>query len=55
MILKPMKEVMMFDGEAGVKANLDTRVPSKAWLLDRIEKFKCIQKVYFSQMFQGED
>jgi hypothetical protein len=55
LILKPMKAVMMFDSEAFMKANLDTYAPSKAWLLARMERFERIQKIYFSQMFQGED
>jgi hypothetical protein len=38
-----------------LKTNLDPDVLSKTWLLARMEKFERIQKVYFSQMFQGED
>jgi hypothetical protein len=48
LILKPMKAVMMFVGEARMKANLDTYVPSKTWLLARMEKFERRQKIYFS-------
>ena len=53
--LKPMKAVMMFDKEARMKANLISDVLFKNWLLARMERFKHIQKVYFSQMFQDED
>ena len=55
MILKSMKAVMMFDGKARMKANLDPDVLFKARLLARMENFKYVQKVYFSQMFQSED
>jgi len=55
LILKPMKAIMMFDDDARMKANLDPDVLFKARLLARMENFKYVQKVYFSQMFQSED
>ena len=55
LIMKPMKAVMMFDGAVRMKANLGTYVSSKSWLLARMQEFERVQKVYFSQMFQGED
>ena len=53
--VKSMKAFMMLGVEARMNANLDMDILFKTLMLDSLESFEYVQKVFFSQLGQGKD